>query len=154
MHLIRIAAAVVLASVWSAPLAAQIYGQGHSAPGQSRKQGLDRGPDQGNRVQPAPNPFQEGLRAYSRRDYQGALRIWAPLARRGDSAAQYNIGRMYARGEGVRRDLSEAYMWFTIATGSGRAEGERARKAIARSMTPEQVAEGLRRVEAWRQRRR
>jgi TPR repeat protein len=151
--LTRIAAAIVLACVWSAPVAAQIYGQGHSAPGRSQDQ-YGRSQDQGKTPQPATDPFQEGLRAYAQRDYRNALRLWAPLAQSGHGAAQYNIGRMYVRGEGVRRDLPEAYKWFTIAISNGRAEGERARQAIARSMTPAQMAEGLRRAEEWRQRRR
>jgi TPR repeat protein len=96
------------------------------------------------------NDLQEGLRAYAQRNYAGALRLWGPLAQRGDPAAQYNIGRLYARGEGVARDLPEAYKWFTLAAGGGRREGDQARQAISRSMTPVQQAEGLRRAEAWR----
>jgi TPR repeat protein len=94
--------------------------------------------------------LQEGLRAYAQRNYAGALRLWAPLAQRGDTAAQYNIGRLYARGEGVARDLPEAYKWFTLSAAGGRREGEQARQAIVRSMTPVQQAEGMRRAEAWR----
>jgi TPR repeat protein len=98
--------------------------------------------------------LQEGLRAYSQRNFAGAIRHWGPLAQRGDAAAQYNLGRMYARGEGVQRDLQEAYKWFTLASGGGQREGDRARLAIGRSMTPVQMAEGLRRAEEWRRRQR
>lgn len=94
--------------------------------------------------------LQDGLRAYSQKNYILALRYWGPLAQRGDPAAQYNVGRLYARGEGVGRDFAEAYKWFTLAAVGGRREGEQARHAIARSMTPAQMAEGLRRAEAWR----
>jgi TPR repeat protein len=104
--------------------------------------------------QPPTDPLQEGARAYSQRDFGRALRHWAPLAQRGDGAAQYNLGRMYARGEGVQRDFQEAYKWFTLAALAGRPEGERARRAVSHSMTPVQMAEGLRRAEQWRQRRR
>ena len=86
--------------------------------------------------------------------FGGALRHWAPLAQRGDGAAQFNLGRMYARGEGVQRDLPEAYKWFTLAAIAGRPEGDRARQTLSRNMTPVQMAEGLRRAEEWRQRRR
>jgi TPR repeat protein len=104
--------------------------------------------------QPAASALQEGARAYSQRDFRTALRHWGPLAQRGDGAAQYNLGRMYARGEGVHRDLPEAYKWFTLAGKAGRPEGDRARQAISQNMTPVQMAEGLRRAEEWRQRRR
>lgn len=96
------------------------------------------------------NDLQEGLRAYAQRNYAVALRHWGPAAQRGDTAAQYNIGRLYARGEGVPRDYAEAYKWFTLAAAGGRREGEQGRQAIARNMTPVQMAEGLRRAEAWR----
>lgn len=96
------------------------------------------------------NELQEGLRAYSQGNFAGALRLWAPLAQRGDAVAQYNLGRLYARGEGVVRDLPEAYKWFTLAAKGGRREGEQGRQAVARAMTPVQQAEGLRRAEAWR----
>lgn len=156
MRPILIAVAIALAGAWPVPVAAQIYGQGKAAPGQPQKPGApgSGNPGQGTGAPPATSPLQEGLRAYTRRDYQDALRLWMPLAQRGDGTAQYNIGRMYARGEGVRRDLAEAYMWFTVAGRSGRAESERARRTIAQSMTPTQMAEGLRRAEEWRQRRR
>jgi TPR repeat protein len=94
--------------------------------------------------------LQDGLRAYSQGNFATAIRHWGPLAQRGDPVAQYNIGRLYARGEGVARDLPEAYKWFTLATVGGRREGDQARQAISRHMTPVQMAEGLRRAEAWR----
>jgi TPR repeat protein len=100
---------------------------------------------------PAPaSGLDEGLRAYSQRNFALAIRHWGPMAQRGDPAAQYNLGRLYARGEGVARDLPEAYKWFTLASMGGRREGEQARQAIVRAMTPVQQAEGLRRAEAWR----
>ena len=36
-------------------------------------------------------------------------------ARQGDSDAQYNLGLMYANGEGVARDLVEAWAWTKLA---------------------------------------
>jgi TPR repeat protein len=104
--------------------------------------------------QPLADPLQEGLRAYSQRNFVGALRHWTPLAQRGNASAQYNLGRMYARGEGVSRDLPEAYKWFTLASAGGRREGDQARLAIGRTMTATQMAEGLRRAEEFRRRQR
>jgi TPR repeat protein len=98
--------------------------------------------------------LQDALRAYSQRNYAVAIRLWGPLAQRGDPIAQYNIGRMYARGEGVGRDYAEAYKWFTLCAAAGRREGDQARNAIARLMTPVQMAEGLRRAEVWRRQHR
>lgn len=103
---------------------------------------------------PASSAFQSAMHAYQLRDYRRAIQLWWPLAQQGNPAAQYNVGRMYARGEGVNRDLSEAYKWFALAGVAGQKEGERARLALSRTMTPTQMAEGLRRAEEWRRARR
>ncbi len=41
---------------------------------------------------------QKGMQAYNRGDYATALREWRPLAERGDIAAQFKLGLMYANG--------------------------------------------------------
>jgi uncharacterized protein len=97
---------------------------------------------------------QAALKAYQARDYQTAARLWYELANAGDGVAQYNLGRLYAQGEGVRRDLSEAYKWFYLARIAGRGEGTAALNKIAPTMTPAQMAEGERRAAQWRQARR
>jgi localization factor PodJL len=121
-------------------------------PGTSEPRTQDQTP-QGPAQTQTNSDLQDALRAYSQRNYAAALRLWGIHAQRGDPVAQYNLGRMYARGEGVNRDLSEAYKWFTLSAAAGRREGEQARQAISRSMTPVQMAEGLRRAEAWRRQR-
>ncbi len=49
-------------------------------------------------------PFEDGVAAYKRGDYATALRLWRPLAEQGDADAQFNLGLMYANGEGVPQD--------------------------------------------------
>jgi len=49
-----------------------------------------------------------GLAAASRGDYAQALTIWKPLAEQGDAVAQYNLGVLYERGQGVGADAVEA----------------------------------------------
>ncbi len=53
--------------------------------------------------------------AYSQGDFATALREWLPLAKRGSTLAQYNLGRMYFSGEGVDQDYKEARNWFNLA---------------------------------------
>ena len=53
---------------------------------------------------PAYAGLAEGLAAYDRADYAAALRELAPLAEKGDAAAQYRLGRMASLGQGVPRD--------------------------------------------------
>jgi uncharacterized protein len=42
------------------------------------------------------------VEAHGRGDYQKALRLIHPLANDGDAVAQFNLGLMYASGQGVK----------------------------------------------------
>ena len=43
------------------------------------------------------------------------------LAEQGDADAQFNLGVMYANGEGVLKDEAEAVRWFRLAADQGNA---------------------------------
>lgn len=60
----------------------------------------------------AAGPFEDALTAHQKGDYETALRIWRPLAEQGDARAQFSIGNMYANGQGVPKDMSEAMRWY------------------------------------------
>ncbi len=64
---------------------------------------------------PAWAGFDEGWAAYQRGDHDSALREWKPLAEEGLALAQYNVGFMYANGQGVPRDYAEAVKWYRRA---------------------------------------
>ena len=59
--------------------------------------------------------FESGLEAYNRGDYKNAFLIFNCLTEQGDAAAQYQLGVMYADGEGVPQDDSEALRWYRMA---------------------------------------
>ena len=59
-----------------------------------------------------------GLKAAQAGDFQTALKEWKPLAHAG---AQYNLGLMYANGEGVAEDDAEAARWLRLAADQGHA---------------------------------
>jgi TPR repeat protein len=59
--------------------------------------------------------FNQGYFAYTRGDFATALKEWRPLAERGSTLAQYNLGGMYYNGEGVTQDYKEAKKWFDRA---------------------------------------
>jgi TPR repeat protein len=63
--------------------------------------------------------FNRGYLAYSQGDFATARREWLPLARRGSTLAQYNLGRLYFSGEGVDQDFAEANKWFNLAAVQG-----------------------------------
>ncbi len=53
-----------------------------------------------------------------------ALREWRPLAEQGNANAQFFLGVMYDKGQGVRQDLREAARWFRKAAEQGVAEAQ------------------------------
>ncbi len=65
--------------------------------------------------------FRAGVEAYKRGDYATAYKEWLPLAEQGLARAQFNLGNMYAMGEGVPEDDAEAVKWFRKAAEQGHA---------------------------------
>ncbi len=63
--------------------------------------------------------YEAGRIAANHGDFVVALREWRPLAESGNPQAQYGLGRMYARGDGVKRDFRSAQKWFTAAAAGG-----------------------------------
>jgi TPR repeat protein len=72
----------------------------------------------------AAGTFEDGETAFALGDYATALRLWLPLAEQGDFRAQYNIGIMYSRGEGVLESNTEAEVWVRKAAEQGHAKAQ------------------------------
>ena len=68
--------------------------------------------------------FDAGLTAYRRGDYQQALADFWPLAAQGYALAEYNLGLMYANGQGVTQDYAKALKWYRLAVAQGDAPAE------------------------------
>ena len=60
-------------------------------------------------------PYEDAQSAYGKHDYATALKLYRPLAQRGNAKAQEALGGMYKRGEGVPQDNAEALVWFEMA---------------------------------------
>ncbi len=73
---------------------------------------------------PAWAGFDEGQAAYERGDYETAFRKLKPLAEQGNAAAQYNLGVMYGKGEGVPQDDTKSAKWFRMAADQGNATAQ------------------------------
>jgi len=58
--------------------------------------------------------------------------------------AQLELGKMYMRGNGVIQDQVQAHMWFSVAAAKGNGRALEIRDALAKSMTPAQIAEAQR----------
>ena len=68
--------------------------------------------------------FEKGFNAYNSGDYATALREWRSLADQGDADAQYNLGLMYANGQGVIQDYKEAVRLYSLAAAQGYATAQ------------------------------
>lgn len=99
---------------------------------------------------PASADFPAAVAAYDGGDYVTAFEESMSDAERGDADAQYMVGFLYARGEGVRRDLVRAYLWFTLAARRGDEVAAEALAGLARRMTPEQISEAETLARDWR----
>ena len=68
--------------------------------------------------------FQQGLESANKGDYQTAFKLLLPLAEQGNATAQYNLGQMYRRGEGVKQDDAEAVKWYRKAAEQGMIDAQ------------------------------
>lgn len=66
----------------------------------------------------------KGLAAAQRGDFTTALKEWTPLAEQGNIIAQYNLGSMYKKGDGVPQNDKAAVKWFTLSAEQGDAEAQ------------------------------
>jgi len=66
----------------------------------------------------------DGVAAYDAGDYREALRIFRPLAERGNAEAQYYLGLMYEKGNGVSKDKERMRTWYTRAADGGHAKAQ------------------------------
>jgi TPR repeat protein len=72
-------------------------------------------------VRVAAGTFEDAIAAFGRGDYPTAVRLFRPLADRGNVHAQYNLGNMYRNSQGVPQNDAEAVRWFRLAADQGNA---------------------------------
>jgi uncharacterized protein len=69
-------------------------------------------------------PLRDGDESYKRGDYLAALRVWRPLADKGNAEAQYKIGVMYRQGLGVAQNDQEANRWTRLAANQNHVQAQ------------------------------
>jgi len=57
---------------------------------------------------------------------------------------------MYERGDGVPQDYVQAYMWYHLGAANGATRGAALRDALAKQMTPDQIAEAQKLAREWK----
>ena len=69
-------------------------------------------------------PLEDGHDAFDNQQYSRAYEIWLPLAEKDNAEAQYNIGLLYMKGNGVKKSERTALYWFTRAGEQGMADAQ------------------------------
>ena len=70
-------------------------------------------------------------------------------AEQGDVSAQYNLGVMYEKGQGVQQDYAKAYMWASLAADQGLEDAIKKQDYLVKILTPSQIEEGQRLAREW-----
>ena len=83
-------------------------------------------------------------------DYQQALRWLRLVADQGDALGQVKLGLMYEQGKGVPQDYVQAHKWYNLWAANGEKLGVEARDALAKQMTPTQIAEAQKLAREWK----
>ena len=65
------------------------------------------------------NDFQNGWKAYEKKDYKTARELWLPLAEKGEPRSQFFMGFMHDMGFGVPEDDKKAIKWYKLAAEQG-----------------------------------
>jgi len=79
-------------------------------------------------------------------DATEAMAWYRRAANQGDSLAQYNLGMRFFEGNGVTQNFTVAYQWLSLAAAQKIPDAEKARNQLKKSMSPDQLTEGRRRV--------
>ena len=72
----------------------------------------------------AQTDYVTGLRYYESKDYNEALKWFLKAVDKGNADAQASLGRMYYRGEGVKKDLRMAVYWVSKAANLGNSDAQ------------------------------
>ena len=81
-------------------------------------------------------------------DQKKSLAWYEKAAEQGFTEVQNNLGIL--RAEGTVQDFVEAYKWWALARDNGNQDAKANLEKLEPKMTPEQIAEGQRRFEAWK----
>jgi ATP-dependent protease ClpP protease subunit len=68
--------------------------------------------------------YEDGVAAYDQGRFEVALALWLPLAESGLAAAQFNVGVLFEKGQGVTQNYAEAARWYIKAAEQGDAEAQ------------------------------
>ncbi|HSF67554.1 MAG TPA: tetratricopeptide repeat protein [Nitrospiraceae bacterium] len=79
-----------------------------------------------------------------------ALFWFERAAEQGDAMVFAKLGWMYVQGRGVLQDFVQAHKWYNLSAAQGEQSAVEARDALAKQMTPAQIAEAQRLAREWK----
>src|SRR5690349_24882752 len=75
-------------------------------------------------VQAAELTYSRGLSLYEQGELFGAVQCWRQAAEGEHREAQYRLGLLFARGEGVLQSMADAVFWYRRAAESGHVDAQ------------------------------
>ena len=67
---------------------------------------------------------EQALAAYEQGNFEEAFTLWQTLADGGNEEAQFQLGLMYDKGQGVNEDPAAAVQWYTRAAEAGHIKAQ------------------------------
>jgi TPR repeat protein len=86
-------------------------------------------------------PWEDGMAAYNRGDYVPAIRLFRPLAEKGNPKAQSVLRVMYRRAQGGARNSAHAFVWFSLAAARGDSKAKAELRDVSQAMTPQEMSQ-------------
>jgi len=68
--------------------------------------------------------FDRGFKLLKRKDYKEAAQLFGKAAEQGNADAQYNLGELYNKGRGVKRNKKTAQKWYEAAAEQGHVKAK------------------------------
>ena len=68
--------------------------------------------------------WRDGTAAFARKEYAAAMKLFRPLAEKGNALAQYKVAVMHKLGLGVPKSQKEARKWSKLAAKQGNADAQ------------------------------
>lgn len=88
------------------------------------------------------------------KDLIEGFKLFKRAAEWGEVRAQYDLGVLYATGQGSQRDAVQAHLWFSLAASQGYRDSAAAVAHLERAMYTDQITEAHRLREQWKPRKR
>lgn len=86
---------------------------------------------------------------YKSQDYSSGFQHYMTLAEKNDPNAQFMLGKMYAMGDGIRKDYLQAFKWLHLADLNGVGAASTLKRKVSRKMTRKQLSQAYREIEDY-----